>query len=763
MKRFIACAALFLCLLWAFATGRAGVAMAEAGQAEPSAQAQASPAQVGVTESTNANQIIRYEEIARNEHLVFYGDTKTGHFAIQTLSGGDIWYSTPNDTALDPKTKGQQKMALMSQLVVSYLYNDDVNTDRFVQTVNSQAGCVNKESITVEVLENGFRVHYNFVDMGFVIPVEYTIEGENLIASIDVANMDEGDMCVVIAIHLLPTMGAGNWEEDGYLLVPDGSGAIAPFNTNITLQSLYDTMVYGDDATLSPTARVFRKEAIRLPVFGIAKESKALFGVITEGDGASSLFIYNGNSSIGYNAIAAKAHLRLTHRVNSFYATNKKTEITQLATAPHGMEKFTVKYFFLEGEQANYTGMADAYRQHLIDGGQLTRRAQKPSLSLDLYGLADIRTNTLGITHEKNVPLTTFSQALDIVEALGAKGIDSTSVRFIGWTDEGIDNTKYPQSASPSKALGGQAQFDALSAALAEKGAALYPEMNPIHFANGGNGVGAQRDSAKTPYGNPALIHEYYLSIYETKLNEAPRRLLKPARLAEMAGKFADAYMALGQPRISLGVAGSTVYSSFAESDAAFRSYMPGMYRQILEKYEAEDISLAVEGGNAYAIPYVEKVYDAPIYSSGHDIFFADVPFYQMVFHGYVTMTVPEIVQSIDPEVTFLKAVETGSELLYAGIHADAAVLQDSRYQHLYSATYTLWAEGAAARYQAYQPLLETIYDQPITAHESPAPGVAATTYANGVKVYVNYNEAAVTVDGVTVDGMGFASRGGAK
>lgn len=47
--------------------------------------------------------------------------------------------------------------------------------------------------------------------------------------------------------------------------------------------------------------------------------------------------------------------------------------------------------------------------------------------------------------------------------------------------------------------------------------------------------------------------------------------------------------------------------------------------------------------------------------------------------------------------------------------------------------------------------------------HDRPAEGVARTVYDNGVTIYVNYTEQAVTVDGVAVPAMACAAaQGGA-
>ena len=57
--------------------------------------------------------------------------------------------------------------------------------------------------------------------------------------------------------------------------------------------------------------------------------------------------------------------------------------------------------------------------------------------------------------------------------------------------------------------------------------------------------------------------------------------------------------------------------------------------------------------------------------------------------------------------------------------------------------------------YDVYQKL-KHLQLEFIDSHDELAPGVFRTSYANGEKVYVNYNAATVVVDNVTVPAMDY-------
>ena len=103
-----------------------------------------------------------------------------------------------------------------------------------------------------------------------------------------------------------------------------------------------------------------------------------------------------------------------------------------------------------------------------------------------------------------------------------------------------------------------------------------------------------------------------------------------------------------------------------------------------------------------------------------------------------------------------MNAVETGSELLFSGISKEADFLAETTYSSLYSTTFSLWREKAAAYDKEYRPLLEQIYDKAIEDHTQVAENVYQTVYENGVIVYVNYGGQTATVNGIEIGGMDF-------
>jgi hypothetical protein len=215
---------------------------------------------------------------------------------------------------------------------------------------------------------------------------------------------------------------------------------------------------------------------------------------------------------------------------------------------------------------------------------------------------------------------------------------------------------------------------------------------------------------------------------------------LNASRLDSLTPDILKSYSKLKLKTVSLGTLGKYNYSDLEEASGLYRDKFENTVIETLNSFKQSGIKVGVESANAYALPYVDVIWDMPIYSSGYDAYLTDVPFYQIVLHGLVTMTTPPVMQTIDSRVTFLKAVETGSELLYCGMYEQSSVLTGSRYDELYGTTYTLWEDHAIKDYKAIMPLLDKVYDQAIIDHTELSDGVIMTTFENGVRVVVNYN-----------------------
>ena len=702
-----------------------------------------------------------YKEVCSSGSAVMYANMDTGLFAVQNKETAKIWYSTPIDSKTDLKTKGVQRMNVRSQIVVNYIYRSDESISGSMTSVNSQAGAITAGTVNVEKLNDGIFVTYSFTDQSFVIPVEYRLKDNYITACIRLNELKEGNQCFIVSIQLLPSFGAGNSFDKGYLFVPDGSGALIYFNNSVNMSASYDKMVYGDELANVERLKKQSSETIRIPVFGTVIGNDALMGVITQGDGCASILALNGNDYNTYNCVSSKMNYRIVSEKTAYETDPRNTrQISKISKQTPEIKKYEVRYYLLSNESANYVGMAKQYRDYLIKEKGLKKKEWNPGINLNIYGCIDTKASFLGIPYTKSLPLTTFKQAEQMISDLNELGITNTAVRYIGWNNYGVMNKKIPDKAKPMSQLGGEKNLKELEEILSNKQMSFYPDADLIRFRSGGNGIRKSGDAIKNVFGEVSIQYEYLRSVFATKLDSIPIRLLSAKKIEKVSDRFLKSYESLNIQNIDLSTLGRFYYSDLDEKDGFNRADLIDKYLYVLEQYKKSQLNMCFESANAYIFPYADRIVNAPVYSSGYDFFDEDVPFYEMVLHGYIPLTLEPMVQSMNQQINYLKSIEYGCELLYNAIYEQANKLSDTQYDYLYSSTYTLWIQDAAKKYKEYQDVLTQIARSEILTWETVADQVIKTTYENGISIYLNYNSHDVKTDGKTINAMSFLAEG---
>ena len=705
-----------------------------------------------------------YKLSAENNNLALYVDSSNGYFAVVNKSNNSVWYSVPEDVNEDKITKGVTRTNIRSHLVLQYIAVEDINTIQTSQSANSATACISKGGLSVDKITNGVKVTFNFVDLKIKIPVTYVLKDDYLEASIDIKGIDEGNKNRIIEVQFLPSMGAANQQQQGYLFVPDGCGAVAGFNRGIVPYKDYSKMVYGADKSIIEDRQVATEQDIRLPVFGTVIEGKgAMMGVITSGDGGAKITAKTGSAKQNYNMISSLFSYRIYSVEQSLYASkaNGEKSISTVTNTAFGLDKYTVRYYFLSGDNASYVGMANRYRKYLTDEKALKKTLNKSTLSLNVYGSLETTANFLGFKYNKKRVLTSFDDTQSILKDLKKSGVDNISVQYIGWVNNGVYNRKYVKSASPLSVLGGKSDFNDLKEYLNKSKIEYYLGVDFINYSKSRWGVSAKSNAAHTTNGDVAHQYEYSIVTYEPDRTISPWVLISPASLNKASAKFIKDFKKKGNDSIGVLNIGSQVYSDFGEKNGVYRAKSVSLYENFLKGLNIKNI--AVDGGNSYVLPYAERIYELPISSSKYDIFDYDVPFMQIVLHGYKNYTTPAVVQSVDPKTTYLKSLETGSDLLFDCTGNNSYNLRETRLSDLYSSKYSLWKKTAVNYYKSQKTVNDKIYDKEIVDHTFLGNDVFKTVYSDKTAFYVNYSEKEATVDGVTIKAKDFVLKEAAR
>lgn len=598
----------------------------------------------------------------------------------------------------------------------------------------------------------------------FFASIEYTLDGDSLVAKVPVDSIRYPEQYPVNAVSLLSYFGAGGAEEKGSILVPDGSGALIHFNNGKTQYPAYQQPVYGSDKTMDRTEDAVMTQEIRLPVFGILKEGGAMLGIIEQGASAATVNADISGKINSYN-YAYPSFTVLNKADMSLNANNQQRSIPAFQKKPMSTD-FSVRYAFLGEEQASYKGMANYYQQYLLRNGGLPKpapeeeKAENMPFYLQLIGSISKQKHFAGIPYQALEPLTTFERAEDIVEQLQQLEVRDIKLRYSGWFNEGL-NHKVPDNISVDKAIGGSKGMKAFAAFAEERNVALYPDV-AVLMANSGSGFNEAKEAARTLRGDPATLYPLDLALNRRDRSKSPSYIVSPKTASGYVDNMLEDMAKFRTGGISLRDLADQLNSDFRKNNPIDRAESERLSVQSLNAIKESGMSLMAEGGNAYALPFLTDITNAPMSSSKFKIEDEEIPFYQMVVRGYIDYAGAPYNLSTYTDVMpyILKSLEYGAGVYFEWIHEPNYKVKDTDDNDLYAVNYELWMDEAAEIYREVNAILKNVRHETMTNHEKLDDGVFRTEYGNGMYIVVNYNRSPVTVDRRTIEAESYATGG---
>jgi hypothetical protein len=597
----------------------------------------------------------------------------------------------------------------------------------------------------------------------FTVPLEYRLEGDHLNVIVKAGEIKYPEAYPLNQLNILDFFGAADSTAQGYIFVPDGSGSLIRLNNGKLDQESYSQPVYGLDHAITEVEKSQTSETTRLPVFGLKQANQAFLAVIEDGDALASVNADISGRLNSYNIVYSDFTIVAKDELKMFGGNDGENTIQIF---PKGSYKgnLAIRYSFLNGDQANYSGMAAAYRDYLVGkyGLKPTADGQGVPFYLDLIGDIPRRTSFLGIPYDKMEPLTTFAQAGAIIDELTRRSIGNIKVRYTGWFNKGY-NHKPPRSISVDGAAGGRKGLMKLASSLRDKGIALYPDVAFLNIYQDTLRFSPSREASR--YISRKVVKRYPYDPATFKKSRTSRSsyyVLSPRMLPSYVKDFSAGLAALGLQGLSLRDMGEEVNSDYKIGRQMDRQNASNVIAQQTAGLRKRFEDLMLIGGNANTLGYAKHVLQAPESDSRFGITDASVPFYQMAIHGYISYAGKPVNMGDDQDIRtgILKALETGSGVYFEWMYADPAAIKDTEFTNLYSVNYRYWLEDSVKMYREVNQVLAGVAAFPITKHEIVSPGVTKTTYGNGQTVIVNRTDTPAEVDGVSVGAMNYVAGG---
>lgn len=672
-----------------------------------------------------------YSFVCENDEYALYAEEATGSFYVQHLDSGAQWWSNPPKRAEDRIAKGMQKMDLNSVLLLR-LFDIPVRNETLA---NNFTGSVKKDGAVFSKLPNGFRMSYTLPNFKMTIPMEVMLQDDFVEISVLVDQVvEENPNALLASVSITPFFHAAGSDESGYMLVPDGSGALIYLNNKKQALGEYKQNVYGRDLAYNMAFVGNVEQPVNLPVFGMHKETSGYLAVISQGAAHAAINARMSGAKSTYNTAFAEFSLRTSDN----YEIGQQNQIRMFDTGEPAGEKISVRYYLLPGENSDYNAMAQRYREHLTKEEGLVSRMSDTSLVLECYGAVRKQQSYLGFPYMKEIALTRFEDAIDILRTAQDAGVSGLALVFQRMTETSLSGV-YQSKFKPADVLGGEKAFKVLRDYCEQNSILLAPVIDSLKFSKNSLLVNSYANATKTLPQQVAVQYTYRLGTGRVDYDRTANNLLRPAQLLKKTTgmvKSLDGYDLTSVAPLDLG---KLLYSDFVRPRTA-RFESQQHFVQSMEMLNEAIPSLVFSAPNSYAFPYAALLCDVPQTSSQYDLCDVNVPFYQLSLSGLIPYASSSINLCANPTEAFLQTMENGSILKYSLIEEDASILIDTELDTLLGVSRSDWLDDLIASTLEWQAVRMQTGTR-LVRHEIVTQHVRKALYENGQAVYVNYGE----------------------
>ncbi len=594
----------------------------------------------------------------------------------------------------------------------------------------------------------------------FSVTLTYTLSEEGLSVAIPTERIAFEAEYPLYEIDLLPEFGRMDQSEDGYVLLPDGSGALMRFCTDYSGRSEFSVPIYGLDRSVASdtlTSGQYSYEQAALPVFGMVDGGEGYLAVIDGAPSKAILKAHQAGSHFPRNG--AYVTFRMVNK-DSVYLSGSDNS-SKVVVFENGLaeETCSVQYRFLDSG-SGYTEMAAEYRELLVQQGALTplKSEQEVSLLVETIGGVKAKKNLLGVSYEGLTAATSYTDNCSIAEDLLGNGVAALDMKLIGWFNGGVYHS-HAGNIKLNRVLGGSKGWTALLDFAEKHGVGLYPDVDFQKTAVASSGFFPASDAARRLDASEVrysiLSRALLLEKEDIGLTPSSLYVLSPSRLVSETTAFIKKFSAFQTNGLSLRSSGSELYSDFRSGATVPR---PEAQKQICEHLSmlSAECDLMAETGFAYIYPYVKKLSGVSVDSSHYKLADETVPFLQMVLHGSVQMYSAPVNLASNKDTFLLRAIEYGVMLNYQVTWADSDVLKNSEYTDNYASGYSRWREDILTSYTQNREALSGLVGCVIKEHEQLSDEVFRTVYSNGDAVYVNYGREDAQINGICVPARGY-------
>lgn len=691
-----------------------------------------------------------FDKMAEDSELELYLEPETLAIAVRVKENGYVYssydlysdFSSLSDSVVNPIKSG----------VSLDLYKESTAVTRTYLDIKKEPGkedvAIAKSSITP--LSNGFKARIDFDEA--LIKIRFnlivTIEDGQLIISIPQESVEEynpdiwgaGKQYFVLRnIVVYPYFGSTKGESDGYVVLPDGAGAIVDLDSTPDKVAIFGIDVYGKDLGYMSPSSLTRE----LTVKPIQRISMPIYGMIH--DVGNTGFLVISEEGANYGVLNFKSAGPINKYYYTYFSYRYRESYEQYQSRADE-EQFRIslqkdineydvkqKYVFLSGDNADYVGMAKAYQDYLLISDDLGEKHRsdydQTPMKIDFVG-TEI---TMGILRPKLREVTKYNEITSILEQLQKDGYNelTTALKTYNMSEDGYRFDVF-------RKLGGKSDFKEMLSTL---------EKNDIPFSYYLDYVRSYDNYSKKHAQTLSKREIYHIELswwsYAHLVNHTKHYLSYAKNDVEDLNKF-------GINTVTLNGFDRSVYTSWDDGIVSSTENLIDV-NETLKYFNDKNVMTNIYNPDAYMYAYTNEYYNAPISSSDFTFVSASIPFMQLVIGGYMDMYSDYLNFISDETTSLLRLVEFGVYPSYVLTGGSTYDLKETNSSYLYITEYDVLKDRISNYYNFIDEGLQASMNREMIDHTFVAEGVVLVEYEGNVQIMLNYNNAEVTINDVIV------------
>jgi len=529
----------------------------------------------------------------------------------------------------------------------------------------------------------------------------------------------------------------------GKLFVPDGSGALIRFRENTATLSRFEGHVFGADPSegFNFTSRASmtndRLEPL-MPVFGVSHgyNQQAFVAWANSGAQYMEIIMTPHNNVTNYNFV----YPRFVFNDLFFQVYNRRGDGFNRLFPEKRQLDISIEYRFLYGDNANYVGMATAYRRHLIENGVLTPRDMQSGdipLRLD-FVMSDVHSAVFGHT---NVVVTTAQQVGDIVHDLIQNGITNINSGLLGFQRGGV-TTGRPWTLNFSRNIGSRRAFRRLFDDMYNLGVDIsfaqdYLTINRLQ-------MNLSRNQAYHRNRWGLVVN---LDSFESNIPVQEVSFARAARSADWFRQQASGAANMGAVSITASGITNQLVTHWGRNDATDAA---ATIELISNAFANSPLLINAVSPNMYLWEHTYRFLQAPVHTRQKLISTDTVPFLQMVLNNTMEIYAPYSNFSFYTVTDMLRMIDYNVFPSFVVTNEPAHMLANTNSLNFYSTEYEIYRAIILEVYEKVNDILSHVTGMEWLNRRVLAEGVILNIY-DSAEVLINYTNAAVYHDGINV------------